>query len=444
MAKPMNILYLSHYFPPEVNAPAVRVSEMGSRWARRGARVVILTGFPNHPTGVIPEVYRGQKRAVEAFDGMKVVRTWMFAAANKGFAKRIANYLSFMFSSILLGTSKVGKPDILIATSPQFFVAVAGYVISRIKGCKFVFEIRDLWPEEIVAVGALKNRFVIRMLERLEMFLYRKADLLVPVAQGTIDILVSRGIPRDKMVLIPNGVALDEFSEPGKGEAVKQELGLEGKFVIGYIGTHGMAHRLDTVLNAAEILKSRPNIHFLFVGDGAEKKGLTELAHRLQLSNVTFHDQVPRSRIASFYQSCDLCVVPLRRAELFTKNIPSKIYEIMASRRPIVVCTEGESRTLVESSGAGIGSTPEDAAELADKILMLSTRPDLCEQMGQDGYTFSVANCSRTRLADRYLEALNAVVSGNSQRPPDSTTHPVHSEARRESKLSERRQRVSS
>ncbi len=413
MAKPLNILYISHYFPPEVNAPAARVSEMSSRWIRKGARVTVLTGFPNHPTGIIPEKYRRMRRTVEAYDGVKVVRTWMYAAANKGFFRRILNYLSFMISAIVLGTTRVGKPDIIIATSPQFFVAVAGYVLSRIKRCKFVFEIRDLWPEEIVAVGAIKNRLLIRMLESLALFLYRKADLLVPVAQGTIELLEKRSVPRDKMVLIQNGVSLDEFSLSGRGEAIRAELGLAEKFVVGYIGTHGMAHRLETVLHAAELLKAQSEIHFVFVGDGAEKKKLTELATRLRLNNVTFHDQVARELVGAYYQACSVCLVPLRKADLFTKNIPSKIYEIMASCRPIIASTLGESRALIERSGAGLGAAPEDPEELAAMILKLYREPSLCSKMGQDGYTFALANCSRTRQADLYLEYLHAVVTGH-------------------------------
>lgn len=443
MAKPLNILYISHYFPPEVNAPAARVSEMSSRWVRKGARVTVLTGFPNHPTGIIPEKYRGLKRRVEAYDGVKVVRTWMYAAANKGFVKRILNYLSFMFSAIVLGSGKVGKPDIIVATSPQFFVAVAGYVISRIKRCKFVFEIRDLWPEEIVAVGAIRNRLLIRMLEATEMFLYRRADLLVPVAQGTIDILEKRGIPRDKMVLVQNGVSLDEFSRIGRGETIRQELGLEDKFVVGYVGTHGMAHRLGTVLRAADLLKSRTEIHFLFVGDGAEKKKLMDLAAQLKLVNVTFHHQVPRDLIAAYYQACNVCLVPLRKADLFTKNIPSKIYEIMASRRPIIASTLGESRLLVERSGAGLGSTPEDPDDLSAKILKLRNEPEICRRMGRDGYTFAVANCSRNRLADFYLEALNSVVTGHRVAIDTPTRAKVASRARKSSTRTEHRHPVS-
>ncbi len=402
----LKILYISHYFPPEVNAPALRVSEMSAQWIENGADVTVLTGFPNHPNGIIPDKYKGLKRLCENFGKIKLIRTYLYATPNKGFIKRILNYLSFMFSSVFLGIWKIGKPDILIATSPQFFVAVAGYVISRIKRCRFVFEVRDVWPEEIVAVGALKNGLIIRALEALEMFLYRKADLVVAVAQGTIEILTERGVPHSKLALIPNGVNIDHFQNDSDGVTVRKELGLENNFVVTYLGTHGMAHRLETILETADRLRQHENIKFLFVGDGADKAHLIQKARQMELPNVLFHDQVDRTRIPGFYHASDLFLVPLRRAALFTKNVPSKIYEIMASRKPIVISTEGESRRLVESSGAGIGATPEDAKDIADKILRLYEDEGLRRKMGQDGYSFALANASRKRLADDYLRYL--------------------------------------
>ena len=317
-----------------------------------------------------------------------------------------------MFSSIFLGTTKVGKPDVLIATSPQFFVAVAGFVISRIKRCKFVFEVRDVWPEEIVAVGAIKNRYIIGALEALEMFLYRKADLIVAVAQGTIDILTRRGVPRSKLVLIQNGVDIEHFANAPNGTELRKRLGFENKFVACYLGTHGMAHRLSDVLDAANELRQHKDIQFLFVGNGADKKNLVERAKQLKLDNVLFHDQIGRDRIPEFYRAADLFLVPLRKAPLFTKNIPSKIYEIMASKRPILISTEGESRKLVERSGAGIGSTPEDSHEMAEKILFLCRNENLRRKMGDDGYTFAVANASRKRLANNYLAVLEQLAQG--------------------------------
>lgn len=411
MAKRLNILYMSHYFPPEVNAPALRVSEMASRWVENGSDVTVLTGFPNHPSGIIPDEYKGMKRLVTKFKKLKLVRTYQYAAPNKGFVKRIMNYLSFMFSSVLLGSSKVGKPDIIIATSPQFFVAVAGYVMSRIKKCKYVFEIRDVWPEEIVAVGAIKNRFIIGTLEAIEMFLYRKADLIVAVAQGTIDLLEERGIPKEKMVLYPNGVNIEHFQNGSGGTSLRKKLGIDDKFVVSYVGTHGMAHRLEDLLQTAKNLENYKDIQFLFVGDGAEKKKLVKMADDMKLKNVIFHDQVSHEKIVQFYKATDLFMVPLRKAKLFTKNIPSKIYEIMMVKKPILISTEGESRKLIETSGAGISCTPENVEEMTKKILYLYDNKELCEKMGNNGYSFALANASRMHIADNYLETLKELVS---------------------------------
>jgi colanic acid biosynthesis glycosyl transferase WcaI len=412
MDKRMKILYISHYFPPEVNAPAVRVSEMSERWAEQGSDVTVLTCFPNHPSGVIPEEYRGLWRWSESRGLTKVIRTYVYAAPNKGFLRRIMNYLSFMLSSIVFGTWIVGKPDVVIATSPQFFVAVAGYVISRLKRAKFIFEVRDLWPEEIVAVGAIKNKFVIGLLEKIEMFLYKKADLIVAVAQGTLEILQRRGISGDKMVLLPNGVDIEHFRGVKQGQDIKKELGLSSKFVVGYIGTHGMAHKLDIVLETASLLREQEDIAFLFVGDGAEKEKLISQARCMSLRNVIFHPQIPRDKIPAYYSACDTCLVPLRKADLFTKNIPSKIYEIMASMRPIIISTDGESRKLVESSGAGLAAKPEDPQDLARKILFLKSNGKTCQEMGQNGLSFVLASSSRQKLADEYISQINNIVFG--------------------------------
>lgn len=412
MDKRLRILYISHYFPPEVNAPAVRVSETAERWAQRGADVTVLTCFPNHPSGIVPKKYRGYKRLIEVRNGIRVVRTYVYAAPNDGIIRRTLNFLSFMLSSITLGFRPVGNPHIIIATSPQFFVAVAGYILSRLKRCKFIFEVRDVWPEEIVAVGAMKNRMAIKILEAIEVFLYKKADLIVAVARGTIDILANRGIPPSKMILVPNGVNISLFQSGSDGLSIRRKLGKRDDFLVGYIGTHGMAHRLDIVLEAAEILRNIPEITFLFVGDGAEKSELMLRARELRLPNVIFHDQVGRADVPDYYQACDVCLVPLRKADLFTKNIPSKIYEIMAAGKPIISSTEGESRSLIESAGAGIAARPEDAGDLAEKIMILYNDRGLCRNLGNSGYSFALANCSRDRLADQYLEILRTIIQG--------------------------------
>jgi glycosyltransferase involved in cell wall biosynthesis len=249
------------------------------------------------------------------------------------------------------------------------------------------------------------------------MFLYRRADLVVAVAQGTIDILKERGIPESKMALIPNGVDIDFFRAKANGRQVREHLGVVGQFVVGYIGTHGMAHKLDTVIEAADKLRGYDDIRFIFVGDGAEKESLLKLAAGRGIGNVSFHNQISRDLIPEYYAACDLCLVPLRKAELFTKNIPSKIYEIMAAKRPIIISTEGESRRLVEISGAGLAVQPENSDDLARRILELKKDRKLREKMGQSGFSFVLANSSRARLADDYLAILNRV-SESSFVPP--------------------------
>jgi glycosyltransferase involved in cell wall biosynthesis len=327
----------------------------------------------------------------------------MYAAPNKGFLKRILNYLSFMLSSIVLGIPLLPKIDVVIASSPQFFVAVAGYVISVLKRVPFVFEVRDVWPEEIVAIGAIKNRFIIGFLERVEMFLYRRAKLIVAVAQGTIEILTSRGVPRDKIVWLPNGICMREFTQKIDRDKIREKINLNGEFLVSYVGTHGMAHRLQTVLSAAEKLKSNPRIKFLMVGDGAEKESLLDLAQSLDLNNVTFLPQLPHEEAIGYYKISDACLVPLRKAALFTKNIPSKIYEIMASERPVLLGAKGESMELVEQAGAGLVFEPEDADSLAESILKLYENRNLAKQLGENGYNYAASHCRRAKIADEYV-----------------------------------------
>ena len=411
MKKKVKVLYISHYFPPEVNAPALRVSELGKVWADQGAQVTVLTCFPNHPSGIIPPEYRGMRSLKENFGKLKVVRTYVYAAANKGFAKRIINYLSFMFSAIFLGTSKTGRQDVLIATSPQFFVAVAGFVISRLKGCRFILEIRDVWPAQIVAVGAIKNPLIIKVLEALEMFLYKKADLIVAVAQGTIDLLASRGVYPGKMALIPNGVNLENFKGAVDTETLRHDLGLTGKYVVGYVGTMGMSQKLEVVLEAARLLKDKEDIHFLFVGEGADKANLVSGAQEMGLTRVHFHQQIDHHRIPQFLKSCDLLLVPLRKVDLFTKNIPSKIYEIMAAGRPLVIGTHGESRRLVvEEAKAGLAAEPEDGGDMAAKILTFYEDPEQGRKLGENGKGWVSVHASRREFADKYLGMITDLI----------------------------------
>ena len=404
------ILYVSQYFPPEVNAPANRVYELARIWAAHGRTVKVLTGFPNHPTGIILQPYRHKLYQRERIEGIEVHRCWMYAAPNQKLVRRALNYISFMLSAIIVGVTKTDKVDCVIATSPQLLVGFAGWFVALIKRVPFVFEVRDVWPEEIIAVGAIRNRLIIRCLEKLEMFLYRRAKRIVAVAEGTIEILTRRGVPLHKIALVPNGVDLDRFQGGKRNNRVREQLHLNGDFLISYIGTIGMAHNLETFLEAARFLRGTPRVKFLMVGDGAEKENLKRRAGQLGLDNMLFVEQQSREDIAAFYHASDCCLVHLRRAELFTKNVPSKIFEIMACGKPILLGTHGESKRLVARAGCGVFFEPENAADLAEGIQRLHRQPAWQRRLGQSGLQFVREHYSRTPLAEDYLRLLDAVM----------------------------------
>lgn len=408
----MHILYLSQYFPPEMGAPAARVYELSREWVRAGHRVTVLTGFPNHPTGVIPPEYRGRVFQRETREGIEVVRTWLYAAPNRGTVRRILNYVSFPTTAVLLGVPAIGRCDVVIGTSPQFFVAVAGWLAGVLTRRPFVFEVRDLWPDSIEAVAALRSRVVIGGLRKIEEFLYRRAARIVAVARSTPRILAERGFDPAKMEVVPNGVDL-EFFRPGPTDnEVRRKHAPPGAFLVSYIGTHGMAHALGTVLDAAESLKDDPRFRFLLVGEGAEKPSLLESARSRGLSNVVFLDQQSRDRLPDFYRASDVCLVPLRKTALFRAVLPSKIFEILGCGRPILLSVEGEAKELVEESGGGISIEPESARALRDALERLASDPGLGREMGERGRRFVEARYARSALAASYLEILAAVADG--------------------------------
>jgi glycosyltransferase involved in cell wall biosynthesis len=406
----MKILYLSQYFPPEMGAPSARVHELSREWVRLGHEVTVLTGFPNHPTGVIPPAYRGQLIRREMVDGISVVRTPIYAAANKGFGRRVLNYVSYSVSASLFGPLLTARPDVVIATSPQLLTAVAGLWISAVQRVPFVFEVRDLWPQSIVEVGAMKAGSVaVRALELMERFLYRRADHIVPVTSSFVEAIAAHGVARSKMSIVTNGVDLDLFQVRARDEA-RRSLGLPPGFLVTYIGTHGMAHGLGTALDAAKLVAGG-GISFLLVGEGAEKAALEKRAAAEGIGNVSFLHQQPRDRVAALIAASDVCLVLLRDRPLFRSVIPSKIFEFMGCGRAIVSTVDGESRAIVENAGAGVFSPPEDAALLADTLRRLSRSPDELTRMGRSGRSYVEDNYSRPALAARYLERLTEITS---------------------------------
>ncbi|HEV2532599.1 glycosyltransferase family 4 protein, partial [Phenylobacterium sp.] len=360
----MHILFLSDNFPPEVNAPASRTFEHCREWVAAGHQVTVITCAPNFPRGKLYEGYRNRLMARETMDGIEVVRVWSYISANEGFFRRSLDYLSYM-ASATLAAPFVGKVDIVVATSPQFFTACAGRMVGLMHSRPFVFELRDLWPESIRAVGAVQDGWLIRALERLEMSLYRGAKAIVSVTHAFRDKLIERGVAPDKIHVVTNGADLGRFAPRPRDAALAARLGFTGKFVAGYVGTHGMAHALETVLEAAERLRDRPDIGFLFLGDGANKAALKAKARAMGLTSVVFVDSVPKEEVARYWSLLDASIIHLKRTELFTTVIPSKLFECMAMGLPVLHGVAGESADIVRREDCGEVFEPENAEQLA-------------------------------------------------------------------------------
>jgi glycosyltransferase involved in cell wall biosynthesis len=407
----VKILYVSQYFPPEMGAPAARVHELSREWVAQGHDVTVLTGFPNHPTGVIPPEYRGQMIRRDEVDGIRVVRTPIFAAANKGLFRRSLNYASFGASASTVGAALTGRPDVLVATSPQFLTAVAGMWLAALKRVPFVFEVRDLWPRSIVEVGAMEaGSAAIRAMEHVERLLYRRADHIVAVTDSFVDEIAEHGIPREKISVVTNGVDLELF-QPQCKVAAREALGFPPNGLLAsYVGTHGMAHGLDVVLDAARTVADR-GVRFLLVGEGAEKAKLKARAAAEGITNVTFWDQQPRDRVSQIVAASDVCLVLLRDLPLFRTVIPSKIFEFMGAARPIVTTVDGESRSIIERAGAGVFSPPENAEALVGAVLKLAACRERLHTVGQAGRSFVERHYARPVLAGRYLEVLEQVAA---------------------------------
>jgi glycosyltransferase involved in cell wall biosynthesis len=380
----LHILFLSDNFPPEVNAPASRTFEHCREWVNKGNQVTVITCNPNFPKGEIFPGYRNRLFQKEKMAGIKVIRVWTYIAENKGFAKRTLDYLSFMISSFI-ASFLVRKVDLIIGTSPQFFTAVSAWGSSTFKRLPFVFELRDLWPESIKAVGALKNSNLIRLFEALEMFLYRRASRIVSVTQSFKNNLIQRGINGDKVDVVTNGVDLSRFSPQAKKENLVEHLGLKDCFVAGYIGTHGMAHSLETLLYAMSKLRDHPcgkKIRLILLGDGARKQYLKDEANQLNLTNVIFIDTISKEKVSDYWSILDTSIIHLKKTELFKTVIPSKLFESMGMGLPVLHGVEGESADIVDETNCGVLFEPENVDQLIEKLLYLQSEPAFLERLG--------------------------------------------------------------
>jgi colanic acid biosynthesis glycosyl transferase WcaI len=397
-----------------MGAPAARVSELSRHWVRAGHGVSVLTGFPNHPDGVIRPDYRSRFRRLifqEVLDGIKVVRTWLLPFPNRKSYERILNYTSFCVSAGVTGCF-LERPDVVIATSPQLLVGLSGFWIAKIKGVPFVLEIRDLWPESLAAVGVGNtNSLLHRTLGKVAGFLYRQADHVVVVTPAFRDHLIKNWrVQEEKISVVQNGVETKLFS-PSDGGPLRRSLNAEGKFVVSYIGTLGLAHGLQSVIAAAENLQdAEPNVLFLLVGEGADRERILELVESKNLTNVRFVPQQPREKIPAYIAASDACLVLLKKSDVFKTVIPTKMLEFMSCGRPVVLGVNGQAREILDQCGGGIYVEPENPVALCEAIRNLQQQDFLRNSMGRNGREYIVQNLSRESTAADYLEVLHRLL----------------------------------
>lgn len=362
------ILFLTDNFPPEVNAPATRTFEHCKEWVKQGADVTVITCAPNFPQGRVYKGYKNKLIHKEIIDGIKVIRVWSYIVRNKGFTKRILDYISFSISSFIVGLFL--RTDVIIATSPQFFTAISGRALSFWKGTPWIMEVRDLWPEAIKSVGLLKNNLIFKYLEWQEISCYNSASIIIVVTNSFKKEIVKKGISASKIRVVTNGVNLALFKPHEKDKALLNKMNLEGKLILGYIGTIGLAHKLDFIMDCAKKLK-HTNIHFLFIGSGSEKENLEHKKQIENIANVTILETIPKDKLIKYLSLIDIALINLKKERLFKTVIPSKIFENAAMKIPILLGVDGEAREIVENFNAGLYFEPENERDFICKLQQL-------------------------------------------------------------------------
>ncbi len=409
----MRIRYLSQYYPPEPGAPASRVSHLGEAWAAAGHSVEVVTGFPNHPHGVIAPEWRGRITDLQHTKGVRVQRNWLLAMPNRAIGQRLATQASYGLTAATLGAVRARPCDLVIATHPSIFTGWAGLVHARMHRVRFVLEVRDLWPQLFIEMGMVKNPILVKMLNAIELALYRSADLIIALTNRFRDRIIEKGIAPERIEVVHNGVDLGDFYvQAGEAGRVRRALKLDDKFVVSYVGTHGVLHRLDLLIEVAAQLRGQPQLHFLFVGDGAERPKLEKLAADKGLGNVTFAGLQPYKAIRGFYAASDLLYVPLRPDPFLLENfVPSKIFEILATGRPILGALGGEAAAIVRESGLGRIVTAGDVAGICKAIVDCAANPP--SQAARDQARLFVTKFSWERLSQKYLEHLSNLINNS-------------------------------
>lgn len=401
----MRFLILTQYYLPEVGAPQVRLSSFARQLRDAGHEVTVLTGMPNYPSGMVDPDYRGRLFVRESHDGIRVLRTWLYATNEARMIPRLASYLTFCVSSIL-ALPAIGKPDVVFVESPPLFLGVSGYLLARLRGARWMLNVSDLWPDTVVEMGVLGPGRALSAAFALERWLYRKADWVVGVTVGIRDrLLDDKQLPAEKVLFLPNGADTDLFAPRTRDGALADQLGLDGRQLFLFAGLHGHAQDLPTIVAAANILRDRADILIGFVGGGPVKSWAMSESERLGLRNVLFVDPQPLAEMPRYWSLARAAVVTLRDMPLFDGARPSKSFPPMASGVPVLFAGRGEMRDLLEHAGAGIAVPPENPAALAEAIRLLADDPEGAAEMGRNARGLVLAQFSWTSIVSEWLKS---------------------------------------
>ncbi|MCF2489724.1 glycosyltransferase family 4 protein [Dyadobacter sp. CY347] len=420
--KPMHILLIHQYFLEDNDGGGSRWNEMSRIWVEAGHQVTVLAGTTHYMNGNLSSSGRKSFVAQTNQNGVKVIRCHVVKSSGNSFIERLLMQFSFAFSAIWGGVFRLkGKYDIVLATSPPLFVGIAGLLISKIKKAKFILEIRDLWPESAVETGVLRNKLLIRAAFWLEELLYDRAKAITVLTPAFKAVLTNqKNVRPENIWLIPNAAdftILDKLYSDFNRIAFRKSLGLDDRFIIIYVGAHGIANHLIQLIDAAEMLKDSL-AHFLLIGDGPEKGKLTAEAKRRNLDNVTFIDTVSKSDIFKYILAADAGTSVLKRTEIFKTVYSNKTFDYFACQKPVLLAIDGVSRKLIEDANAGLYIEPENPADYAEKVLIYLKNPTLAQFHGRNGHAYARQFFDREVLAMKYLQYIQNMLKKQSQTSP--------------------------
>jgi len=415
----MHILVVHQYFLGKKDAGGSRWNQFAKYWAQAGYKITVLAGMVHYATGSKQPEYKGRFVVAEhESENVEVLRCYVSGSYNKSFIGRFWAYLSFTFSTIIAGLFHAGKCDVIICTSPPLTVGLTGWILSALKRVPMVFEVRDLWPESAIDTGVLTNRTLIKMSYWLEKKSYKSANwinVLTPAFEKTL--VENKNVRVDRISMIPNGADLDIFKPSRRNNRIRAEHGIGDKFVVTYVGAHGVANHLIQILDTARLFKDEPDVMFMLVGDGMQKPMLKEKAALWGLDNVLFVDSVPKDVIADYITASNVCTAVLKKADAFKMVYPNKVFDYMSTGRPIILAIDGAARKLIEEANAGIYVEPEKPTAFVEAVRRLKSDDNLCKQYAENGRKFVTEKFARSALAEKYMDILvNKVMADKKQR----------------------------